>query len=159
MSRIVRDAIAGAGEGVLDGLGNLVKGIREAISGKEIVTGQERLAIIEKVSLLENSLLIAESQVNLAQIKLNEAEALSSSGFRGNWRPAIGWVCVLGLFYQLIFQPLLPWILMSSSIVLSHKAIILPELPKLDGQTLFSLISGLLGLGGFRTFEKLRGIK
>ena len=159
MSTVIGDLFSGAGEGLLKGLGSAAKGIREAISGKEIITDQERLAILDKVSQLENGLIQAENQINLAQIELNKTEALSSSGFRGNWRPAIGWVCVIGLFYQLIFQPLFPWMIDTTTILFSQKSIILPVMPKLDGQTLFSLISGLLGLGGFRTFEKIRGLK
>lgn len=156
---VAKEIFSGAGEGLLKGLGSAAKGIREAISGKEIITGQERLAILEKVSLLENNLISAESSMAIAQIELNKIDAASSDSFRGNWRPAIGWVCVLGLFYQLIFQPLFPWSLDTVLLLTNSKMVSLPAMPKLDDTTLFSLISGLLGIGGFRTFEKVRGLK
>ena len=37
------------------------------------------------------------------------AEAQSGSLFIGGWRPAVGWVCVLGLAYQFLAFPMLAW--------------------------------------------------
>jgi len=158
MSNLVGSIFSGAGEGLLKGFGSAVKGIREAVTGKEIITGQERMDLVNKLHEMEIAALEADKLIISSQADINKIEAASSSAFRGNWRPAIGWVCVIGLFYQLIFQPLFPWLIDTGTILFSQKAIILPAMPKLDGQTLFSLISGILGLGGFRTFEKIRGL-
>ncbi len=86
---------------------------------------------------------------DLGQIEVNKAEALSSDPFKGSWRPLCGYVCVLGLSYQFLIQPLLAW---GSGIWA------VPVPPTLDMGDLLTLLGGMLGLGSFRTFEKLRGV-
>lgn len=51
----------------------------------------------------------AQLQRDLAQVEVNKIEAQSSDLFRGGWRPAVGWVCVIGLLYTYLAQPLLTW--------------------------------------------------
>lgn len=94
------------------------------------------------------------------QIKLNEIEAASPSLFVAGWRPAAGWVCVAGLFYNSIGRPLLQFLL-NVFLTLAHAS---PELarvltlPALDIGDLITLLLGMLGLGGLRTFEKREGV-
>lgn len=90
----------------------------------------------------------ADLQMALAQIKVNEAEAASPDLFRGGWRPGAGWVCTIGLGYTFLMQPLLAWVCAIKG---------WPVPPKIDMDTLMGLLTGMLGLGGFRTFERLRG--
>ena len=89
----------------------------------------------------------AELQVNLAQARINGAEAQQSDFFRGGWRPAAGWACVFGLGYEFMLRPLLPWALAVAG------AEGIPELPSLDG-VLFELLFGMLGLGTLRTADR-----
>lgn len=84
-----------------------------------------------------------------AQTEINKVEAASASLFVSGWRPAVGWVCVGGLVYTFVGWPLLTW---ASSIW--HFA--LP--PVLDLGTLLTLLGGMLGLGGLRSFEKINGV-
>ena len=86
---------------------------------------------------------------DLAQIDVDKTEAQSPSFFRSGWRPAVGWVCVLGLGYDFLCQPLLSWYALK-------KGIAAP--PQLDIGTLLTLLGGMLGLGSLRTTEKLKGI-
>lgn len=79
-----------------------------------------------------------------AQINVNIEEAKSSNLFVSGWRPFIGWVCGLGLFYQFIVYPIL--------------ISFVPKIAQLDMGTLLTLLMGLLGLGGMRTFEKMKGV-
>lgn len=88
-----------------------------------------------------------ETKINLAQIEVNKAEA-QMAGFRGSWRPLVGYVCVAGLAYEFLVQPLAAWL---SGI--NHWA--LP--PSLDMSTLLTLLAGMLGISGMRTVEKLQG--
>lgn len=90
----------------------------------------------------------ADLQMALAQIKVNETEAGSTDAFRGGWRPAAGWVCSIGLAYTFLAQPLLAWLSASQG---------WPIPPKIDMDTLMGLLMGMLGLGGFRTFERVKG--
>ncbi len=89
----------------------------------------------------------ADVQLALAQIKTNEVEA-GQDNFRGGWRPASGWVCSTGLAYTFLIQPLLEWLALAKG---------WPVPPKIDMDTLMGLLAGLLGLGGFRTFERVKG--
>ena len=89
----------------------------------------------------------AEIQLNLAQAKINEHEAQQSEFFRGGWRPAAGWACVMGLGYEFMVRPLLPWCLTVAGVDG------IPELPSLDG-VLFELLFGMLGLGTLRTADR-----
>lgn len=86
----------------------------------------------------------AELEAMRNQSKINEIEAGSSSLFVSGWRPAAGWVCVLGLLYQFIVRPL--------AIGIGGF-----QLPGIE-DVLMELLFGMLGLGGFRTMEKLRNV-
>ena len=90
----------------------------------------------------------ADLQLALAQTKINEVEAAAPDVFRGGWRPAAGWVCVAGLAYQFLFQPLAAW---SGGI----QGWAPP--PVLDLGDLYGLLFGMLGLGAYRSFERLKG--
>ena len=91
----------------------------------------------------------ADLQTSLGQLEVNKVEAASASAFTSGWRPGVGWVGVLGLFYSFLIQPLLSWV---SSI--KH----VPSPPPLDMTVLFTLLGGILGLGGMRTAEKIQGV-
>jgi len=120
----------------LGGIGKLAKDIRQAVTGE---ISPEKRAEIE-VQLLE-----IENQGLQAQIELNKIEAQNASVFVSGWRPAAGWVCVLGLFYTFLLQPLLAWATSSKP-------------PEIDTTLLIQLLFGMLGLAGIRTYEKGKGI-
>jgi hypothetical protein len=86
----------------------------------------------------------------LAQIDVNKEEAKSSSVFVSGWRPFVGWTCGLALAYHFILQPMLTLILAISGITV--------DLPEFDMGTLMTVLMGMLGLGGLRTFEKTKNI-
>ena len=90
-------------------------------------------------------------QALLAQLEINKAEAASGSLFKGGWRPAVGWVCALAFAYHYLLQPLLIFILTASGVDL-------PELPVFDMSTLLTVLGGLLGIGGLRSYEKTKGL-
>lgn len=69
--------------------------------------------------------------------------------YKSGWRPAIGWVCSLGLLYQFFLRPLLNGLLVIWQGVAA--------MPALDDSTLIALISGMIGFGGMRTYEKIKG--
>ena len=90
-----------------------------------------------------------ETQLAMGQIEINRAEATTPDLFRGGWRPFVGWTCGGGFFYQMIVRPILGWIAIN---VWGWS-----EPPALEMETLLTLLFGLLGLGGMRTVERLRG--
>jgi len=87
----------------------------------------------------------------MAQIEVNKAEAQSGSLFKGGWRPAVGWVCAIAFAYHFILKDL---IIFGATFAGSD----LPELPEFDMGTLLTVLGGMLGIGGLRTYEKQKGL-
>jgi len=108
----------------------------------------------EKARLAHEIATMAEKQAHelaLAQIEVNKAEAASSSVFKGGWRPFIGWVCGTAFAYHFVLQPLLVFII-------AVYGLQVPDLPEFDMASLMTVLGGMLGLGGLRTFEKAKGV-
>ena len=87
----------------------------------------------------------------LAQIEVNKAEASSGSVFKGGWRPFIGWVCGAAFAYHFVLQP---FILFGVAVA----GVSIPELPSFDMGSLMTVMMGMLGLGGLRSYEKKQGL-
>ncbi len=86
-----------------------------------------------------------------AQIGVNTEEAKSQSLFVSGWRPAVGWVCVMAYAFNYIVMPLSNWIVKFGDINA-------PAMVALDTGELTTLLFGMLGLGGLRTYEKVKGV-
>jgi len=87
----------------------------------------------------------------LAQIEVNKAEAASGSVFKGGWRPFIGWVCGVAFAYHFVLQPFIVFVVAAAGITI-------PELPTFDMGSLMTVMMGMLGLGGLRSYEKKQGL-
>tara|TARA_B100000214_G_scaffold371643_1_gene348400 strand:+ start:1762 stop:2133 length:372 start_codon:yes stop_codon:yes gene_type:complete len=94
----------------------------------------------------EKANLIAE--INKAQMEVNKVEAGHTSIFVAGWRPFTGWICATALGYHFILQPLLTFVMYS----LGNEIV----LPTFDMGTLTTVLLGMLGLGGMRSFEKVK---
>ena len=108
----------------------------------------------QKNALAHEIATLAEKQAHeaqLAQIEVNKQEAQHRSIFVSGWRPFIGWTCGVALAWHFIISPL---ILFTTAIV----GIEIPELPSFDMETLTTILLGMLGLGGLRSFEKYKGL-
>jgi len=91
----------------------------------------------------------AQTNLVLAQLKINEVEAASPHWFVAAWRPAVGWVGVLSLLYSGIGISLLTYIGAFWGI---------PPLPAIDPTVATNILYGLLGIGGMRTAEKIKDV-
>jgi|TARA_R100000655_G_C2973508_1_gene190712 hypothetical protein len=87
----------------------------------------------------------------LAQIEVNKAEASSGSLFKGGWRPCVGWVCAIAFFYHFVGQPVIVF-------GLTLIGMEIPSLPEFDMSTLLTVLGGMLGIGGLRSYEKQKGL-
>ena len=77
------------------------------------------------------------------QLEVNKVEAAHKSLFVSGWRPAIGWICGLSLFYSTILSPILGiWF----------------TVPPVDSSLLTTVLMGMLGLGAMRTVEKTKSV-
>jgi len=90
-------------------------------------------------------------QLALAQIEVNKAEAASNSNYKGGWRPFVGWVCGIAFAYHFVLQPVVIFIL-------AYCGLEVPDLPEFDMGQLMTVLMGMLGLGGLRSFEKYKGV-
>jgi len=90
-------------------------------------------------------------QLALAQIEVNKAEAASGSIFKGGWRPFIGWVCGTAFAYHFVLQPVILF-------AVTAYGLSIPELPEFDMTSLMTVLGGMLGIGGLRTYEKKKGL-
>jgi hypothetical protein len=88
-----------------------------------------------------------DAQVTLAieQIKVNAVEAANPNIFVSGWRPFVGWICGTALGYNYIVMPFIDYWFKRG-------------MPALDVGELIALLTGMLGIGGLRTVEKLKGV-
>ena len=124
------------------GIGEIIGGVGK-IADDLITTDKERLTLALEEKKIEAGLI-------QSQIEVNKAEAQHASVFVAGWRPFIGWVGGFGMAYQFLLYPLLTWVW---PIVLPSA----PIPPVLDGDVLFAMVSGLLGIAGMRSFDKMKG--
>jgi hypothetical protein len=107
-----------------------------------------KIELVKIAQTGELAQLNADTSLALGQIEVNKAEAQSGKA-AALWRPGAGWVCVAGMGYTFLAQPLLSWV---SSIQGW------PVPPPIATDTLMVLLTGMLGLGGFRSVEKVKGV-
>lgn len=85
----------------------------------------------------------------IAQLEINAREAAHPSVWVAGWRPFFGWAGGAGFVYATILQPMLAWLAAIKG---------WPVPPSLNLDLLWVVITGMLGIGGLRTFEKSKGV-
>ena len=108
--------------------------------GKFVEDKDQKNALAHEIATLAQK----EAHKNAAlQLEVNRAEAAHKSLFVAGWRPFIGWCCGLGLLYSVLLSPLLDiWF----------------EMPVIDSSILMPTMTGMLGLGALRSYEKVKGV-
>jgi hypothetical protein len=89
-------------------------------------------------------------QLSLAQLEINKKEAEHSSLFVSGWRPSIGWTCSVAFILHFVAFPIINFII----VALGYKEVVI----SFDMATLMTVLGGLLGIGGLRTYEKIKGV-
>ena len=100
----------------------------------------------QKNALAHEIATMAERHANelaKGQLEVNKVEAAHKSLFVAGWRPSIGWCCSLGLLYHVLIAPI---------------AGIWVEVPEIDSSLLMTTMTGMLGLGAMRSYEKTKGV-
>lgn len=85
----------------------------------------------------------------IAQTEINKVEAAHKSVFVAGWRPFIGWTSGVGLAYTFVVAPFTSQI--------AKWAGYSGEMVVLETNTLMTLVLAMLGVGGMRSFDKMRG--
>lgn len=98
----------------------------------------------------------AETDRAALQTEVNKVEASHSSIFVAGWRPAIGWIGAGAMGYQFIVYPFLTWgwALMQAN---EWIPLTLAAPPILPTDALWIILTGILGLGAARSFDKKIG--
>ncbi len=84
-----------------------------------------------------------KQQPMLMQALITQQEAKHKSIFVAGWRPAIGWVCAIALFYGFVINPIL--------------SLFFHRLPHIDIPEIIGLVGAMLGMAGWRSFDKAKG--
>ncbi len=133
----LEDIFKGGTEGIFNGLKGLIQTVKA-----------DPLELLKIQQAINDAELKANVALLQAQTRINEIEAGSTDKFVSRWRPAVGWICVIGLGYSTLIQPLGAWL----SVNLGGIA---P--PVIDVNVLMGLVTSLLGLGAYRSFDKMQG--
>lgn len=143
------DVIAGGGEGLIKGIGETAKDIRAAITGKSVVDPNKQAEIELKLQEMEQKALEYSFLLQKSQADINLEEAKNPNLFVSGWRPSVGWVCSLSFFANFFVIPLGCWVAKFFDKVINP--------PSFDMQTLMTVLLAMLGIGGMRTYEKIKG--
>jgi hypothetical protein len=130
------------------GIGSIIEGVGK-VSDDLFTSDEERL----KIALQEKSI---EADLVKGQLEVDKAEAQNASVFVAGWRPFIGWVGGIALAYQFILYPLMVW---CWALIKAHGWVpaTLEPPPVLPAEQLWVILSGMLGIAGLRSFDKLKG--
>lgn len=82
-------------------------------------------------------------EIALAQIKVNQNEA-KGNWFQSSWRPATAWVCVLGFMVNFLVSPICAGFGIT--------------IPQADMSMMLPILTGMLGLAGLRTYERVQKV-
>jgi hypothetical protein len=85
------------------------------------------------------------------QLDVNKVEAAHKNLFVAGWRPAVGWVCCLGMAGNFIIIPLANFALALSSSPIT--------IPLIETSEMMPVLMGMLGLGAMRTVEKTKNVQ
>ena len=119
----------------------LLLGLLKGRDGRKSVAGNLAFEIREAIKGKE----LDPNQLLEIQTKINEIEAGHRTVFVAGWRPFIGWVCGVALAYNFVIRDLFIWALKPENIP-----------PALQMEHLMTVLLGMLGLGGLRTYEKIK---
>ena len=113
-------------------------------------------SVFSGVTNIIDEVITSKEEKALLQIKMNELQTVTNnknaenpSLFVSGWRPFIGWVCGSGIGFNFVIRPIMNYILL-----VFYPAV--ETMPSLDVSVLLSLITGMLGFAGLRTFEKIK---
>lgn len=97
---------------------------------------------------LELYMATSDFQNAMGQQEIAKVDQASDSLWQAGWRPFIGWICGISFGWQFVLVPVIVFFCG----LFGHKV----PLPEFDMATMMTVLMGMLGLGGYRTYEKLQ---
>ena len=128
-------------------LSPLISGIMGIVN--KVIADQDTRDQIERD--IKMYTLTSDFQNAMAQIELAKVDQASESMWKSGWRPFIGWTCGTSFAWHFLCVPILVFI----GACFNHPI----PLPEFDIQTMMTVLLGMLGLGGYRTYEKIENAK
>ncbi len=116
------------------------KDFLDLFKGKEAKLQEFQIALMREMQ-----------KANIHQIELNKIEAQHKSLFVSGWRPFVGWVCGSALAYHFILRDLVFWFLDTMGFRVA-------PLPEIELGQLISILLAMLGMSGYRTYEKIKKV-
>lgn len=140
--------------GLLDfGVGDVVQGAAKIIS-LFVEDPTEKAKALSKLQDMKHDELMAElsadKEIAVAQNAVNAEEAKSESMFKAGWRPFVGWVCGSAFALNAVVLPLANY-----GVGLAGRS---PIVVPMDTAMIMSVLFGMLGLGGMRSWDKSKGL-
>lgn len=129
-------------DGIIKGVGGIIDDLH--------TSDEEKL----KASLQEKTI---EAELIKGQLEVNKVEARHRSLLVAGWRPALGWCGALAIGYKFLLYPLIVW----AWVFFQGQGWVPVELsppPSVEAGELYPIIMGILGLGGMRSFEKIKRV-
>jgi len=128
----------------------LLGGLLDKLFPDPAAANEAKLKVMQMAQTGELAQLNADLQLATGQIDVNKAEASNPSIFVAGWRPFVGWVCGVAFAFKFVGGPLLVFI----AAYFGHPI----TLPVLDFTEMSTILLGMLGIGGLRTIEKVKGV-
>ena len=111
-------------------------------------------AQLELLKMQQNgdlALLAAETDLAKLQIQVNIEEAKSTNWFVAGARPFIMWTCGFALAYASLIEPLARF---AAKVWFGYTG----EFPIIDTTLTMQVLMGILGLGAYRSVERIKGV-
>jgi hypothetical protein len=126
----------------MKGIGNIINIVGKVAD--DLITSKEE---IMKADLDVKKV---DASLQVGQMEINKEEAKSKSLFVAGWRPAVGWICAFSLLYSAVIYSFMVFV----AKICGYDE----EFPVLDATITMQILFGMLGLGAYRTHEKIKGV-
>lgn len=137
-------------------IGTILGGVGK-IADDLVTTDKERLELALKGRELDLQEREIDQRTDIAQIGVNVEEAKSTNWFVSGARPAILWVGASAMLWTFLVHPMLMWLWQILQAYGKIPVGINPP-PTLANDDLWVIVSGVLGIGGMRSFEKVKNV-
>lgn len=132
-------------------LSDMIKGVLGPIMDGVLRFIPDKNAREQAREQFESQMLVAMTGLVQGQLEINKVQAQHSSVFVAGARPAIMWICGAGIGWNFVVKPIVMWVAFIFGADLT-------DAPELDTSELTTILLGMLGLGGLRTYEKRLGV-